>query len=254
MSSEQVKLLAERLLKANYAVALTGAGISVESGIPPFRGENGIWNQIDPRFVEINYFLNHYQESWKLIKDIFLEKIARVSPNIAHFALAELEKKRILKSIITQNIDGLHQKAGSVNVIDFHGTTGNGICLQCSKIYKMQDLTDSAFPPYCKKCGGKVKPDFIFFSEPIPEPIIKKSFLEAMKADLLLIIGTSGEVAPANQIAYQAAANNAFIAEINLFPSHYSSSIATLFIQEKATVVARQLLKELNLQVLQNVV
>ncbi len=127
---------AAKLIKnAKHVTAFTGAGISVESGIPPFRGENGLWSKFDPLFLDINYFRQNPLKSWKLIKEIFYDFFGKAEPNSAHTALAEMEKSGYLNSVITQNIDNLHQTAGSKNVFEFHGTSKNLICTNCDKIY-----------------------------------------------------------------------------------------------------------------------
>src|SRR5665811_1498609 len=120
-----MKLLLEEaaqiIKKSNYTIAFTGAGISVESGIPPFRGEHGLWNKYDPKVLDIEYYLENEEKCWFYIREIFYDFFAHAKPNKAHLVLAELEKMRLMKSVITQNIDNLHQEAGSKVVHEFHG-------------------------------------------------------------------------------------------------------------------------------------
>ncbi|MBC8527741.1 MAG: NAD-dependent deacylase [Candidatus Cloacimonetes bacterium] len=237
-----IEKAAELIKNANHVTAFTGAGISVESGIPPFRGENGLWSNFDPIFLDINYFHQNPLKSWKLIKEIFYDFFGKAEPNTAHFALAEMEEMGLLQAIITQNIDNLHQKAGSREVYEFHGNSRNLICINCRKVHKAQETDFSDLPPKCKECGGVLKPDFIFFGEPIPEPARTNSFAETKKADVFILIGTTGEIMPASMIPYEAKNNNVKIIEVNTKPSNYTNSITDVFLEGKATEITEKLL------------
>ncbi len=236
---------AEIILNAKHVTAFTGAGISVESGIPPFRGENGLWSKYDQRFLELSYFYHHPKESWKLIKEIFYDYFGKAEPNDAHFTLAKLEELGLLKAVITQNIDNLHQKAGSKAVYEFHGTSRKLVCTKCEKKYDVEEIDITADIPRCKECGGILKPDFIFFGEAIPEFARTKSFEEAEIADVFLVIGTMGEIMPASMIPTEAKRNGATIIEINTEPSNYTYSITDVFLKGKATETAKQLLSQI---------
>ena len=237
---------ASKLIKnANHITAFTGAGISVESGIPPFRGEEGLWSKYDPIFLDIDYFNKNPKKSWKLIKEIFYDFFGKAKPNAAHFALAEMEKLKLLHSIITQNIDNLHQKAGSKEVYEFHGNSRHLVCTYCSKKYQIENINLSDLPPRCKNCGYVLKPDFIFFGEKIPEPANRNSFAETKKADVFIIIGTTGEIMPASLIPYEAKNNNIEIIEINTKPSNYTNTITDIFIKGKATEIMQKLMEEI---------
>jgi len=233
------------LIKSNHTTAFTGAGISVESGIPPFRGENGLWSKYDPVFLDINYFYKNPEKSWELIKEIFYDFFGKAEPNDAHFSLAELEKLGYIQMIITQNIDYLHQKAGSKNVIEFHGTSSRLVCEFCNESYEFNKEIIQTLPPRCKKCNHILKPDFVFFSEPIPEPARTLAFNEADEANLFLVIGTTGEIYPASQIPFIAKRNGAKIIEINVKESNYTQSITDVFIKEKATTAMKEILKKI---------
>lgn len=215
-------------------IAFTGAGISAESGIPPFRGENGIWNKYDPKVLEINYFHQYPLESWKAVREIFYQFFENIAPNPAHYQLAEWEKQGIVSSIITQNIDNLHQKSGSNKVIEFHGTSARLICTGCSLLFDTQKISLLELPPSCPSCKALLKPDFIFFGEGIPTKAYDKSLSLSQQCAVMLIIGTSGEVAPANQLPWIAKNKHATIIEINAEPSLYTPEITDLFIQGKA--------------------
>jgi NAD-dependent deacetylase len=236
---------AEILKVANHVTAFTGAGISVESGIPPFRGATGLWSKYDPVILDIKYFRQNPEKSWKVIKEIFYDFFGEAKPNDAHFALAELEKIGIVKSVITQNIDNLHQEAGNKVVYEFHGTSNRIICDSCRKLYLAKETELLSLPPRCINCGGVLRPDFVFFGEPIPEPARTNSFNEAKTADVFLVIGTTGEIMPASLIPAQAKANGAKIIEINVEPTNFTSGITDLFLKGKATEVMNNLLQKI---------
>lgn len=238
---------AARIIKKSRRVtAFTGAGISVESGIPPFRGENGLWNKYDPKSFDINYFYNHTKESWKIIRDIFYDLFGVVKPNAAHYSLAELEANSLVQTVITQNVDHLHQDAGSKIVHEFHGSLKHLVCLDCRTKYSISDIDLSILPPLCSSCSGVLKPDVIFFGEAIPEPARTLSFNEAMNSDCFILIGTTGTVMPANMIPVQAKENGAKIIEINPYPSEYTGSITDIFLQANATAAMEALMDEID--------
>ena len=234
---------AQIIKNASHVTVFTGAGISVESNIPPFRGENGLWNKYDPIFIDIRYFRAQPLESWKMIKEIFYDFFGQANPNAAHLGLAELEKDEIIKATITQNIDNLHQDAGSVEVHEFHGNSRTLVCLSCGEKSLASNFDLNLLPPKCLGCGEILKPDFIFFGEAIPEPAMSLSYQEAENADVFLLIGSTGEVMPAAQLPRIAKSNGAKIIEINIAPSNYTNSITDIFIQEKATVAVKTLVE-----------
>lgn len=244
--NEALARAAALLREARHATAFTGAGVSVESGIPPFRGPGGLWSRVDPAFIEIGYFLEHPAESWRRIKGIFYDHFGQAQPNAAHFGLAALEAAGRLRSVITQNIDDLHQQAGSREVIEFHGSSRWLLCLECGRREAVHAGSLAALPPRCG-CGGLLKPDFIFFGEGIPEKSLQRSYQEAAQADLFLVIGSSGEVQPACQIPMLARNRGAKLIEINPHPSHFTP-IADVFLQGPATKAVSELIKELGLR------
>ncbi len=234
------------LQQANYIVAFTGAGISAESGIPTFRGKGGIWDKYDPIILEIDYFKNNPDKAWPHIKDMFYNVIDKAQPNPAHFVLSDWEKQGKLKAVITQNIDNLHQKAGSQNVIEFHGNTRNLICMQCQKITPVAQADMTQNPVICPHCGGLLKPDFVFFGEPIPPKAYQDAFAHTLQSDVYLVIGTTGIIMPASLLPYEARKNGAHIIEINVSPSNYTHSINPYFLQGKASKVLSELNQKLN--------
>ena len=205
---ELIKRAAEDLIKSQYAIALTGAGISTESGVPDFRGPSGIWTR-DPEaerkaYQTYNKFLANPKEYWeeRLSGPSLLGDLAKVEPNPGHYALAELEKMGILKWVITQNIDNLHQRAGSRNVLDYHGNAFRLRCPNCgnrfdSKGYDLDKLKEEGkLPPLCPVCTNAMKADVVHFREPIPPDVAKQSQEEVLRCDLMLICGTSAVVYP----------------------------------------------------------
>jgi len=177
----------------------------------------------------------------KKTKEVFYDFMIDTKPNFAHEYLAFLENKGILKAVITQNIDGLHQAAGNKNVIEFHGTTKELVCLGCGIKYKREDISLDSLPPVCDKCGSILKPDFVFFKEPIPDNAYRKSYKLVKEADTLLIIGTTGEIMPASEFPYLCKGK---VIEINPEFSKYTETKTDIFLQDKATVAAKKL-KEL---------
>ena len=245
MDKNKISESAKLIRSSRYLVVFTGAGISVESGIPPFRGKNGLWSKYDPDCLDLSSYFQNPVESWKIIREIFYDFFGQAKPNPAHEILAWLEKNGILKCIITQNIDNLHQEAGSNHVIEFHGTCKNLVCTKCKHIYAKEEIDLTASLPLCKACNALLKPDFIFFGEAIPEPAATISFDEAEKCDLMIVIGTTGEVMPACNIPYFAKKTGAKIIEINPEISEFTNSITDIYLQGKAGEIMTLLKEEL---------
>jgi NAD-dependent deacetylase len=236
---------AELIKSSNHTTVFTGAGVSVESGVPPFRGEKGLWNEYDPIILDLKNFYKHPEDSWHTIKEIFYDYFGKAEPNEAHQVIARLEKDGYVKAVITQNIDNLHQQAGSQNIFEFHGNSRELVCTECGEKYPVTEKLLAELPPRCKKCGEILKPDFVFFGEAIPERAEKLSFEEAEKADLFIVIGTTGEVQPASLIPVVARSKGAKIIEINIKKSNFTDDITDLFIKEKASEAMKKIEKEL---------
>ncbi|MBN2172730.1 MAG: NAD-dependent deacylase [Bacteroidales bacterium] len=241
MDPIQIQKAADVLRKSRNTIAFTGAGISVESGVPPFRGENGIWEKYDPKTLELGFFMNNPTASWKVIRELFYNYFGTAKSNNAHFVLAEMEKRGLLKCVITQNIDNLHQQAGSVVVHEFHGNSQNLVCLSCHRYFKPDDIDFDKLPPYCGDCGGLIKPDFIFFGEGIPMEAYQNSVEAAGRAEAVILVGSTGEVMPAAQMPYLAKQNGATIIEVNTEMSKFTNTITDHFIQGKAGEVLTEL-------------
>ena len=236
---------AQAIKNAKRAVAFTGAGISVESGIPPFRGPDGLWSRYDPIVLDLRYFQHYPTESWQVIKEIFYDFFGQARPNAAHLALARMEAEGLIQSIITQNIDNLHQEAGSQNVIEFHGTSHRLTCLSCHSTWQYKPYLLATLPPTCPKCGGLLRPDFVFFGEGIPPDAYQRSLEETQLADVWIVIGTTGEIMPASMLPIEAKQQGATIIEVNVQPSNYTGHTTDIFLQGKATEVFLALEKEL---------
>ena len=241
MDSVIIKKAAELIRTSKYGVAFTGAGISVASGIPAFRGTDGLWSNVDPIYFEIDFFKKKPYQSWIKIKEIFYEKLLNIEPNISHFTLAAMEKRGFIESLITQNIDHLHQKAGSKFVYELHGTYKQIVCTECSSEFDLSFVDLNFLPPTCYVCKGILKPDIVFFNEPIPTFALSRSKAEAEKCDVFLIIGTNGEVFPANSIPHKAKENGATIIEINTTESHYTDTITDIFLKGKASDIMEEI-------------
>ena len=225
--------------------AFTGAGISVESGIPPFRGPDGIWNKYDPKYLELSYFLSHPKESWKIIRELFFQNFSNAQPNKAHKVLAHLEEAGMLQAIITQNIDNLHFEAGSSNVIEFHGNSRRLVCTQCDFVTTIQDDLWKSLPPLCPECNAVLKPDFIFFGENIPSEAFSRSFILAVKSDVMLVIGSTGEIYPAASVPEHAKQSGAKIIEINPRPTNFTQQISDIYLPGQATDMMSAIEKEI---------
>jgi NAD-dependent deacetylase len=225
--------LAKLIRRRPRVVALTGAGISVESGIPDFRSPGGLWERFDPmEYAHIQAFRRDPAKVWQLLQEMD-ETITRARPNPAHYALAALEARGFLIGIITQNVDNLHQAAGSKRVVEYHGNALRFVCDQCRGHHPRESLDFTHTPLYCL-CGGLIRPDVVFFGEAIPPAAQTAAEDLAQHCDLMLIIGTSGEVAPASYIPAIAKEWNAVIVENNLEPTRLTYSLTDHFLQGAA--------------------
>ena len=231
--------------KSSCLVAFSGAGLSAESGIPTYRGIDGLWTKYDPmKYANIDYFITNPSYYWNFFKEIRYPTIKKASPNAAHYALVELEKKGKLYQVITQNIDGLHQIAGQKKVIELHGNTRRIICLDCNKMYSMEEtykLLEKRVPPRCSICQGLLKPDTVFFGEPLSQKVIQEATYAAQNCDIFFAIGSSLVVTPAAEIPREAKENGAKLVIINI-DSTPLDNIADIVIHEKASMVLSKLI------------
>ena len=206
----------------------------MESGIPAFRGAQGLWERFDPaEYATIGAFLHHPEKVWEMLSEL-IGVLSQASPNAAHRGLAELERMGTLRSVITQNVDGLHQAGGSRRVIEYHGNPRELVCLSCGKRYPSLKKIREGIPPRCD-CGTVLKPDVVFFGEPIPWRAQEESDEEARTCGTLLVIGTSAEVAPACDLPGIAKGRGASIVEINPEETLLTSRITDIYLPANAS-------------------
>ena len=240
-----IKKAAEDLSGAKMVTALTGAGISVESGIPPFRGKGGLWEKYDPMEVaHIDSFIQNPTKVWNLLFKDMKEVLDKAIPSDSHKGLAKLEEFGILKTIITQNVDGLHQMAGNSDVIEFHGNMAWQRCMECDTHYKTSRVDITEIPPRCD-CGGILRPNAVLFGEMIPKEALWRSRQVATDCDVMLVIGTSAVVQPAAMLPVVAKESGAKIIEINPESTLLTGEISDYLIKGPAGDVMNGILEEL---------
>ena len=220
-----IERAAELLVGSRHAVALTGAGVSAESGIPTFRGEGGLWTKYDPvKVSSIDSFMADPESYWKVSRDRGRVALA-AQPNPGHLALAELEAAGRLLAVITQNTDGLHQDSGSKRVIELHGSGRKVQCLDCGHLeprFEVQARLDVEMPPRCRNCGGTLlKPTVVLFGEPMPVAAMQEAFELARNADVILVVGSSLVVYPAAEVPLVALRAGARMIVINAEPTPF---------------------------------
>ncbi|MHC1729338.1 MAG: NAD-dependent deacetylase [Syntrophobacteraceae bacterium] len=235
-----IGLLRQRLWQAKHVAVLTGAGISAESGVPTFRGDGGLWKQFravdlatpeafsrDPRLVWEFY-------NWRR------ELVAPLDPNPGHFALAEIERRAPRFTLITQNIDGLHKKAGSGHILELHGNLWWVRCTACEALTEDRRVPLPEMPA-CASCGSLLRPHVVWFGESLDPQVLQAAYEAIQTCDLMLVIGTSGTVQPAASMGIEAKRNGATVAEINLDPTPYTD-IYQISITGKSGEILPQLL------------
>ncbi len=226
--------LARHLARSRHAVAFTGAGISAPSGIATFRSEDGIW----ARFPVEEYgtrqaFQRNPERCWELFGTLEGE-LARAQPNAAHLALAELEHRGLLAGVITQNIDGLHQRAGSRRVVEYHGTASTAHCPGCRRRFARSEVPPWPPAPRCPGCGRVLRPDVVLFGDPIPAEAEIEARDLLSPAGLVLVVGSTLEVAPASWLVLAAADRGATVAVVDPRPSATARGVASLLLEEPA--------------------
>ncbi len=215
---EKVRDLIE---EADAVCVLTGAGISAESGIPTFRGKDGLWRKKDPtRLASIDAFMANPEEVWEFYH-WRRRLISKVTYNRGHSALVELERKKQDFTLITQNVDGLHSEAGSRNLIEIHGNIWWVRCIECGERYEERDLELPPLPR-CGHCGGLLRPDVVFFGESLNRELLDRCYQALTSCEVMLVIGTSSNVQPAASFSLVAKEAGASLVEINLEPTPYS--------------------------------
>lgn len=220
MSDDSMQIAKDLVSRSKKIVALTGAGISVDSGIPDFRSEGGLWKRYDPlEHATFESFQKDPTKFWTMGREI-AETILRAKPNAAHIALARLEEKGRLAGIITHNIDNLHQSAGSKKVVELHGSYLRAQCLSCQKEYIgdeiHREVAAGNIPPMCKECGGVLKSEAVLFGEALPEEPMARAIELCKATDLMIVIGTSLSVYPIAYLPQLAKNSGAKIILVNL--------------------------------------
>jgi NAD-dependent deacetylase len=225
IAAEAIGQAAELLSQARAVVAFTGAGISEESGLPTYRGEGGLWRKFDPyKVASIQEFRRDPTVYWSYS---LTHRRLGADPNPAHLALAQLERRGRLRAVITQNTDGLHQKAGSSEVIELHGSSAAVVCLDCEARYSRPEidaLNAAQCPPCCPSCGGRyLKPTVVLFGEPLPILALARAQELAAHADAMLVVGSSLQVYPAAGIPRLARDAGADLVIVNTEPTPFDS-------------------------------
>jgi NAD-dependent deacetylase len=226
--SDRIGIAARSIARAARVVALTGAGISKESGIPTFRGSDGLWNRYRPEELATREaFLANPGLVWQWYRER-LSTAREKNPNPGHYALAELEKLVPKFILITQNVDNLHRRAGSREIVELHGNIGQYRCFDYSHpAVESSDWGNE--PPLCH-CGSLIRPNVVWFGEPLPEPELECAFRESQMCDLFLVVGTSGVIAPASLLPSLAKQVGATLIEVNISPSDITPT-ADIFLQ-----------------------
>ena len=227
---EALEAAAGCLSRARYVVALTGAGLSVESGIPPFRGPGGLWTKHgEPPMNGFERFLANPRKAWEdrlnpsgPMRELW-DALAAAQPNPAHGALVELEDAGVLRALITQNVDNLHRLAGSRRLLEIHGNATLIRCLGCVTRFARDTIDFSVLPPRCPHCGGLLKSDTVSFGEPIPPDVLEGCFEETARADCMIVAGTSATVFPAAQFPMDIWQRGGDLIEVNPYPSELTA-------------------------------
>lgn len=244
-TASQFAVASQLVASARRIVAFTGAGISAESGIPTYRDStDSLWQKYDAtRIAQIDSFLRDPAPYWRFFMDARYRAFSAAVPNPGHLALATLEAAGRLRAVITQNIDGLHQMAGSRQVIELHGNTRRILCMRCGAEHgfdEVYEILKIKLPPPCKRCGGMLKPDVVFFGEPLPEGAFSDALAAVERCDLLIAIGSSLVVYPAALLPERAKRAGAPLIIINRTPTEYDA-IADAVLREPAGEVLPKL-------------
>jgi len=236
--SNKIEKAAQLISNANNIVAFTGAGISTESGIADFRSPGGLWERFDPaEYAEYRAFLTHPEKYWTMHKELS-HIVLSADPNLAHIALADLELKfGKLKTVITQNVDFLHSRAGNTKVLELHGSGQTARCLSCSEEFYytvIQEMLEKGITvPRCPQCDGLIKTNTILFGEPLPYGVLEQAHNEIQSSDLLIVVGSSLTIYPAAALPTVAFKNGIPLIIINIEPTPLDK-YADVVIHERA--------------------
>ncbi len=248
--TRQIEKVANLLAEAERVLVFTGAGVSTESGIPDFRGADGIWQKYDPEDFTIQKFLSDKQvriTQWKMLSGGDLS-MSKAQPNPAHYAITELENMGKLYGVVTQNVDGLHQKAGvsQEKIFQLHGDLSHAVCLECGRRYPMdmvgEWLSQGIEDPACRLCMGMLKPDAVLFGEQLPIKVLMESERRSRKCDVCMVLGSTLSVYPACLIPKYAAQAGATLVIINIGPTELDY-LAHIRIEGKAGDITTEIIR-----------
>ncbi len=229
--------LVSLLSRDTKVVVLTGAGISAESGVPTFRGEDGLWKKFRPEeLATFDAFMANPQLVWEWYE--YRRKIIEeIRPNPGHFALVDFQNYFGKFDLITQNVDGLHHQAGSRNVVELHGNIKRNKCISCGKLYESMEVTIPGAPPKCP-CGGNLRPDVVWFGERLPQEAIRYAFEVSSVCNLFFSVGTSAVVYPAASLPQVARKSGAYLVEVNISPTEISHMVDESLLGKSSKVLS----------------
>jgi len=237
------KILLEKLSMAESVVVLTGAGVSAESGIKTFRDPDGLWAKFNPtELASVNGFMSNPQRVWEWYQ-YRREIVHKAEPNPGHYAIAEMERLFPRFTLITQNVDRLHQRAGSKKVLELHGNIIENHCFKCKAPFREEIDLNSKELPKCPLCGGYIRPSVVWFGEMLPEAEITEAYDCSSSCDVFFSVGTSTEVYPAAHLPYEAKRSGAFVVEVNPNRTSFSHH-SDVWLQELSGVILPKLITE----------
>jgi len=240
---DKIAQAAGMLREAGKIIAFTGAGVSTESGIPDFRSRGGLWSRFDPmEYGTLRAFRRDPVKVWTMLSELLF--IINAKPNEGHEVMARMEEMGFLQGIVTQNIDGLHQKAGSNTVVEFHGAMDTFSCLSCGNSFSLDQVLEMKLPPRCS-CQAVLKPDVVFFDESIPPEAWHRTENLISNADILIVAGTSCQVVPASSIPHLVKQRGGEVIEINIEPA--LGGVADIILQGKFTKTMTRLVAALEM-------
>jgi len=241
----KMKEFLDLLNESRLTVTLTGAGISTPSGIPDFRGPNGIYKKYSQNVFDIDFFYSHPEEFYQFAKEGIFPML-EAKPNLAHVLLAKLEERGLIEAVITQNIDRLHQRAGSKKVIELHGNVEEYYCVRCEKKYTVEDVIEkleSLDVPRCDDCNGLIRPNIVFFGENLPQDALREAIELSSKASLMIVLGSSLVVYPAAELPLITVRSGGKLVIVNLGETPFDD-IATLKYNMDVVEFARRVMEE----------